>query len=232
MKEKLTFTLFAGINGAGKSTLYDDINDDDELGIRINPDEIARKLGDFNNPSIQIRAGKIAVQTIANCIKNRVSFNQETTLAGKSTINLIKKLKANGYNVNMYYVGLSSKELAAERVAFRVKNGGHNIPLDLIYSRYNKSLENCKNVIKYCNNITIYDNSNQNKKLILKVKCGKEYIAPVIPNWAKEIIDSYKEAKKSLSMENWKNEMESLKNFRNNNCNDRVNYRSIYDRER
>ncbi len=44
--------------------------------------------------------------------------------------------------MHIYYVALPSAELAAQRVALRVKLGGHNIPPDDIARRFQRSLHN------------------------------------------------------------------------------------------
>ncbi|MFN3436282.1 MAG: hypothetical protein ACK41V_01155 [Acidovorax sp.] len=44
--------------------------------------------------------------------------------------------------MHIYYVALPSAELATQRVALRVKLGGHNIPPDDIARRFQRSLHN------------------------------------------------------------------------------------------
>ena len=77
---KKIFYLFAGVNGAGKSTLYNteclDINIKDS--VRINTDEIVRKIGNWKNDSDQIKAAKIAINLRNNCFQCGKSFNEET----------------------------------------------------------------------------------------------------------------------------------------------------------
>ncbi|MBX4267149.1 zeta toxin family protein [Clostridium estertheticum] len=187
--EKPNYTVFAGINGAGKSTLYEDV-DKELLGVRINADEIAKEIGDFNDPKVQLKAGRIAVKKMRTCIKDKVNFNQETVLSGKSTIVQMQKLKNEGYKIRLMYIGLENKELAVKRVAERVKNGGHNIPKALIYERYNKSLENLKLAMKLADEIRIYDNSKeqQERETLFAVKDNKIiYEAEEIPMWFEDI---------------------------------------------
>lgn len=189
--KKKCYTIFAGVNGAGKSTLYEDIKTDD-FGERINPDEIAKELGDFNDPKIQIKSGRIAVERIKSCIDNEKSFNQETTLAGKSVINQVRKLKDKGYSINLFYVGLTSKELAVERVKYRVANGGHNIDEKIINERYDKSLQNLSDVLMFCDNVMIFDNSRESKVRLLKIEEGRiKKLSKTLPDWADEIINDY-----------------------------------------
>jgi len=122
MSEPKTYTLFAGVNGAGKSTFHKALNRD--FGIRVNLDEIIRDQ--FNNewrcPEVQMNAGRIAVSLIKGCLYGDASFNQETTLTGRTIISSVKKARENGFEVILYYVGLESVELSINRVAKRVVN--------------------------------------------------------------------------------------------------------------
>lgn len=115
------YNIYAGINGAGKSTLYQTVFFDPNMK-RINPDEIVQQIGDWRNESDQMKAGKLAVKEIRDCISTGTSFNQETTLCGKSSITTIKRAKEAGYQVKMHYVGVNSAEIAKERVKERVFN--------------------------------------------------------------------------------------------------------------
>jgi predicted ABC-type ATPase len=73
-------------------------------------------------------------------------FAFETTLSTRSYVSYIHKAKSLGYNVTLVYIWLSSPELAKERVAIRVKHGGHNIPPDVIERRYYKGINNLFNL--------------------------------------------------------------------------------------
>lgn len=123
MSQKV-YTVFAGVNGAGKSTLYDTKRYNPNE-IRINPDEIVQGFGDWRNTKDQMEATKIAVRRVRECLDAGKSFNQETTLAGKSILRTIQQAKERGYEVHLNYVGLASADLAKERVRQRVLKGGH-----------------------------------------------------------------------------------------------------------
>ncbi len=82
------YILIAGVNGAGKSTLYQTLHSLHEM-IRVNTDEIVRRIGDWRSIERQIEAGKIAVSQLKECFEKGVTFNQETTLCGKSVIKRI-----------------------------------------------------------------------------------------------------------------------------------------------
>ena len=96
------YILIAGVNGAGKSTLYQAL--DYLQGMpRINIDEIVREFGDWKNPSDIAEAGRIAVGLRKDYFEKGISFNQETTLCGKSILENIKYAKQLGYEIELHY---------------------------------------------------------------------------------------------------------------------------------
>lgn len=153
------YILFAGCNGVGKSTLYQ-TNDLFRNMPRVNMDEIVREFGSWKNESDAFKAGKIAVGKISSYFREALSFNQEVTLCGQSIWKNIEKAHELGYQVEMYYVGVASVEIAKERVALRVKKGGHGIPDKDIERRFVESIKNLPRAIRVCDIVEIYDNTN------------------------------------------------------------------------
>ena len=113
------YILYAGVNGAGKSTLYQTNHVQTELA-RINTDEILKEFGDWRNTADLMKAGKIAVQRLNEYLRDGVSFNQETTLCGHTILKSIRRAKAEGYIIEMHYVGIDSSQTAKQRIAERV----------------------------------------------------------------------------------------------------------------
>ena len=72
-------------------------------------------------------AGKMAVKKIVRYFDEGITFNQETTLCGKSILSNIAKAKKRGYFIELHYIGVENADIAKERVAKRVKQGGHGI---------------------------------------------------------------------------------------------------------
>ncbi|MCL1995459.1 MAG: AAA family ATPase [Defluviitaleaceae bacterium] len=158
-----TYALFAGVNGAGKSTFFRQLskNSNIDLGTRINADEIVQKYfnHDWQNAMVQIKAGKQTIKLFRECLNGEKSFNQETTLTGKTIIRNIQQAKEKGFKIAFYYVGLENVQLSIDRVANRVKDGGHGIPTADLLRRYDNSLKNLREVLPLCDDIYIYDNS-------------------------------------------------------------------------
>lgn len=89
--------VFAGVDGAGKTTFYyNELEKGKLFDYRINIYEIVSSFGDWKNEKDQIRASKIAIKQRKSFLKNKYSFNLETTLSGSSSLNTIKKANEKG----------------------------------------------------------------------------------------------------------------------------------------
>lgn len=189
MKAIKKFTIFAGVNGAGKSTLYySEANRD--LGIRLNSDEILHSLGlDWRDSSAQMLAGKALLKLQRECLENGVSFNQETTLSGKTILGVVKKAKEQGYEIHLRYVGVATAEIAKARVEQRIARGGHGVSGGTIDRRFKTSRENFLQVVPYCDSIIIYDNTEQ-MACVATVIDGKLSIMHEVP-WVMELLSDF-----------------------------------------
>lgn len=187
----LTYTIFAGVNGAGKTSIYKSIyyneNKDEK---RINTDEMVAKIGSWKDNNLQMKCAREAVKLIKKYIKGGISFNQETTLSGKSIIKNIKLAKENGFYIVMNYIGVDNPEIAKERVRIRVSNGGHGIPDKDIERRYYDSLHNLKEVINVCDEINIYDNTKRFREVAYINNGILRWKEDNIPDWLYDILKS------------------------------------------
>lgn len=160
--------IIAGCNGAGKTTASMTILPKSLLVKEfVNADEIAKGLSPFNPEGVAIEAGRLMLERIKYLLDKGESFSIETTLATRSYINLVRDAHKRGYLVNVIYFWLNTPELAVERVAERVRKGGHNIPRDVILRRYSKGLYNLFNLFMGEVDLwTIYDNSDYTRERI------------------------------------------------------------------
>ena len=135
--------IIAGCNGAGKTTAsYTVLPEILNCKEFVNADSIAAGLSPFNPEGVAFEAGRIMLNRVSELMKEQQNFAFETTLSAKSYVSLIQKAQASGYKVTLAYFWLSSPELALQRVADRVRNGGHNIPADVIRRRYFRGIIN------------------------------------------------------------------------------------------
>ena len=139
--------IIGGCNGAGKTTasytILPEILDCKEF---VNADEIARGLSPFNPNSMAIEAGKLMLKRIKELLGRDESFAIETTLATRSYVNLVHQAQAKGYKVTLVFFWLHTPELALQRIAERVKNGGHDIPNTTARRRYIAGINNLFNL--------------------------------------------------------------------------------------
>ncbi len=135
--------IIAGCNGAGKTTAsYSILPELLNCKEFVNADEIAKGLSPFNPESVAIEAGKLMLGRIRELLSQRKTFAIETTLATRSYAGLVKEAQSLGYRVVLLFFWLPSPDMAMERVAKRVREGGHNIPQETIVRRYWLGLQN------------------------------------------------------------------------------------------
>jgi predicted ABC-type ATPase len=160
--------VFGGCNGSGKSTFASSflskLNPRPEF---INADLIAAQLNPNDVDSVAISAGRIMLERLNYLSELQLDFAFETTLAARSFARFLQKCQNNGYKINLIYVWLNSPQLAIERVAKRVENGGHHIPIDTIVRRYRRGLNNLLELyLPVADRFIVYDNSRQHNLLI------------------------------------------------------------------
>lgn len=173
--------IIAGCNGAGKTTasytILPEILDCREF---VNADEIARGLSPFNPNGMAIEAGKLMLKRIRELLNREESFAIETTLATRSYINLVHQAQNKRYKVTLVFFWLHTPELALQRIAERVKNGGHDIPSPTARRRYIAGIDNLFKL--YAPEVDcwmIYDNSDNPRVAIAQ---GGRYATTEILN--------------------------------------------------
>ncbi len=133
--------ILGGANGSGKSTFAVDLIEQTNYFF-LNADEIEKELDEPKTNAASVKAGRMFFDKIYELIKDEVSFIVESTLSGKSLLNIVKKAKENNYNISIIYVYLDSAETCIKRIKARVQKGGHFIPDDIVRRRYYRSLHN------------------------------------------------------------------------------------------
>ena len=163
-----TLYIIAGCNGAGTTTAsYTILPEIWHCQEFVNADEIARGLSPLNPNSMAVQAGRIMLQRIEELMKQGVSFSIETTLATRSYVQLVKRAQAEGYTVNLLFFWLKNPEMAVQRVAKRVSNGGHDIPVNVIHRRYMLGLQNFFFLYKDIVDVwTLVDNASNPRRVI------------------------------------------------------------------
>lgn len=136
--------MIAGPNGAGKTTIASVITaqQKDLYDEFLNADHIAQALAPSHPGSADLQAGKLMIERFLFYIDSNKSFAFETTASGCNYEKHLKKAQVLGYKIDLVFLWLSSPDQAVKRVAERVKQGGHNIPEEVIRRRYHRGLKN------------------------------------------------------------------------------------------
>lgn len=141
--------IIGGPNGAGKTTFARSFLPEEAQCPRfINADLIAAGLSPFAPDAAAIKAGRLMLAEIAACARRGESFAFETTLSGLGYLARIRRWRAQGYHVSLFFLSLPDAEVAVARVAERVRQGGHHIPENVIRRRFAAGLRNFERAYK------------------------------------------------------------------------------------
>jgi len=160
--------IIAGPNGAGKTTFARDFLPAEAQTLRfINADLIAAGLAPFNPETASLKAGRLMLEEIDECVDAGHSFAFETTLSGRVYLKKIALWQAHGYQVKLWFLSLPNEYIAVSRVTHRVQQGGHNIPEDVIRRRFKAGLANFHDrYSKAVDSWVLFDNYGMKPKLI------------------------------------------------------------------
>jgi predicted ABC-type ATPase len=194
--EKPKLIIIAGPNGSGKTSVTSKILEHHwiEGCVYINPDNIARDdFGDWNSPEAVIKAAKRAAELREECLLKKEGVLFETVLSAPDKIDYIWRAKNAGYFIRLFFVGTDHPSINASRIAHRVMEGGHDVPINKIISRFSKSITNCCVLSTMVDKLYVYDNSVDfaEPKLLFRATAGKlEKSYNEINHWAQNILES------------------------------------------
>ena len=152
--------IIAGPNGAGKTTFAREFLPDEAGCLHfVNADLIAAGLSPFAPEAAAFQAGRLMLTQIADHVAHGRSFALETTLSGLGYARQIPQWRSSGYAVSLHFLALPNAEMAIERVAQRVRQGGHNIPEAVIRRRFASGQSNLARYCALVDDWDVYDNS-------------------------------------------------------------------------
>ena len=191
--ERPRLLVVAGPNGSGKTSVT-------EQGLRhewfrdclyINPDNIARdRFGDWNAPEAILKAAQLAENMREEALAGKQSLAFETVLSTEGKLDFLRRAKAAGYFVRLFFVGTESPAINAARITERFIKGGHEVPIAKIVARYGRSMANSVTAARIADRTYFYDNTPEDQpvRLIFRCKDGhpeKNY--STLPHWAEPI---------------------------------------------
>jgi predicted ABC-type ATPase len=195
VSKKPELIVIAGPNGSGKTSITEQLlihtwTADCEY---ISPDIIAQnEFGDWNSPEASLKAARKAEGLRENCLQQKKSHAFETVFSAPDKVEYLRRAKAADFFVRLFFICTENPEINITRVALRMREGGHTVPIDKIISRYSKSIAQCATVVSVVDRAYIYDNSVEDvaPALLFRTENGtlkKLYRQPV-NDWACPIL--------------------------------------------
>lgn len=187
--------VIAGPNGSGKTTITTQFlhHEWSEGTLYINPDIVAQeKFGDWNSEDSVIKAAQYCENLREQCLKEKRSFVFETVFSAQDKVDFIIRAKAAGFFIRLFFIGTSSPAINAARIANRVMEGGHDVSIPKIISRYQKSIMNCSFIADIVDRLYVYDNSVDNTTATMQYRLSngvliKQYVDDIV-EWSKWIL--------------------------------------------
>ena len=198
-ERKPILIVIAGPNGSGKTTITSRLLRSEWLedAIYINPDNVAQeKFGDWNSTEAVINAANYCENWRENCLSKKQSLIFETVFSSEEKIEFVRKAIKAGYFIRIFFISTDNPTINSARIAKRVMEGGHDVPITKIISRYVKSIANCAEIACEVDRLYVYDNSIDDKEArpLFRLKDGKigKIYASEIPRWALNILPKSK----------------------------------------
>ena len=138
--------IIAGPNGAGKTTFARRFLP--KLGLLnfVNADLLAAGLSPLKPAAAQVAAGKLFLRELDRLALAQADFCFESTLSGLTYTTRLRAWRAQGYQLEIIYLRVPDVRISLQRVAARVKNGGHHVPEVDVRRRFVRSWQNFQTV--------------------------------------------------------------------------------------
>ena len=166
--------IIAGPNGAGKTT-YARRFLPEEMRVHefVNADLIAAGLSPFAPDKAGFEAGRIVVRRIRELVAERRDFSFETTLSGRTYVELLRAMRAAGYRVRLDFLWIADLSVANERIRQRVAKGGHDIPLAVQERRFHRGIRNLSAIYRpLLDRWRVFDNTREHARLVAEETDG------------------------------------------------------------
>lgn len=181
--------VIAGPNGSGKTTVTVRLRQERwSDGVEyLNPDDVARdRFGDWNSPEAVMQAARWTTARREELLAQRAGIAFETVLSAPDKVAFMLRARQAGYFVRVFFIGTSDPRINAARVAGRVMQGGHTVPIEKIVARYARSLANLSAVLRLADRVYVYDNSVEDVDARLCARTADGQLRKIygpLPDW-------------------------------------------------
>lgn len=178
------FIFIIGPNGAGKSSLAEIFVPDD--AVIINGDKIREETKNL----------QLAEQKTKNLIEGAIILNRpicyESNFLDPRDRDFYLSFRAQGYVLQMIYLGLNSIEESVQRVSQRTNLGGHFVDMSSIELNYKHGLRNAISNYKDFDSVLLVDNpvgKKRHTEIVFASEKGEEiFKANELPSWSKSFL--------------------------------------------
>ena len=134
-EHKPELIIIAGPNGSGKTSITQKFLHHKwaEGTMYINPDQIAKDMfGDWNDKEAVMKAANYSSDLREKCLAEKRSFVFETVFSAQDKIDFVIRAKQAGFFIRIFFISTSNPAINASRIAKRVMEGGHDVPITKI----------------------------------------------------------------------------------------------------
>jgi predicted ABC-type ATPase len=193
---KPALLVIAGPNGAGKTTITSKLREEHwSEGVEyLNPDDIAKdRFGDWSSPDAVLAAAEWATARREELLEKRAGIAFETVFSTREKVDFLRRAREAGYFVRVFFIGTRDPRINAARIAGRVLQGGHAVPIEKIVSRYARSIANLSGAIALADRVYVYDNSVEDTEARLCARTQDGLLRKIygdLPPWIAEAVES------------------------------------------
>ena len=192
LDQRPVIVAIAGPNGAGKSTFFAAHLQAGGLRL-VNADVLAAGLS--VDP---YHAAKLAQALREKLLVQKESFAFETVFSDPAgeKVDFLRKAAAAGYNVILCFIGIDGPTTSEQRVAMRVTQGGHDVPIEKLQARFPRTLDNLMRAVKTLPHVFVFDNedlANPYRQIAIFHNGQTDYLAKSLPRWMQEILRQLKD---------------------------------------
>jgi len=129
----------------------------------------------------------------------KLNYAYETNFRSDNPMSTALEFQKNGYEIHLIFMGLNSLEESIERVAHRVRTGGHKVSEESIKYNFEHDFKNLYKHYFQFDSVTLFDNSvvekgnSQAPRELLFISEGDVYISQEnLPEWAQKLVPERK----------------------------------------